>query len=485
MNILFVLYGDFYSNSANHLAIYARELQSLGHQCAVAIPYNLKSKNQYANGRFGAFLFDEVLENPWIVFDDGKPADVVHAWTPREVVREFICLYLAVIPTPLVIYLEDNEYWISCHELNMNEVSLLQQTDRHISRRISKSFSHPFRYHSFIGLADVAVVIQEKLAIEVPPWVHCETVMPCVDLDFFSPREVDPLLKAKYGIKQNEKIIVYPGGMNRFTKPLIKSLCEAVYLINEKGYPCKLLRTGPYKLDFAKHLPKNAADNILDLGVLPRDDLPNLLALADVLVQPGKVDPFEELRLPCKLPEFLAMGRPVIMPNANIANLLMDGADVVLTETGSSEEIAEKCIAIFSNPRQAEMIAKSGRRFAEKHFDAKSQALKLENTYKIACHNFNPIVSKKLWAGKCVGGAVDLYLALKLKLLAEVKDSEINFRVNDILNDYSQYIEYGHRRISGLEVYVEGSRSFFYIIFNDFKYILYGFLRDIKKRFMG
>ena len=36
MNILFVLYGDFTSNSAYPLALYARELHRSGHSCVVA-----------------------------------------------------------------------------------------------------------------------------------------------------------------------------------------------------------------------------------------------------------------------------------------------------------------------------------------------------------------------------------------------------------------------------------------------------------------
>ena len=46
--------------------------------------------------------------------------------------------------------------------------------------------------------------------------------------------------------------------------------------------------------------------------------LPALLRLADVLVQPGESNRFNTHRLPSKLPEFLASGRPVIMPRANL-----------------------------------------------------------------------------------------------------------------------------------------------------------------------
>ena len=92
------------------------------------------------------------------------------------------------------------------------------------------------------------------------------------------------------------------------------------------------------------------------------------MALADVFVQPGKIDPFEDLRLPGKVPEFLAMGRPVLMPDVNISHLFKDGVDAVFLRTGSAEEIALKCIDLFSDPQQAGRIGRAGRLLAEKYF---------------------------------------------------------------------------------------------------------------------
>ena len=90
MNILFVLYGDLTSNSANPLALYARELAARGHSCAVAIPDNLESLSEHANPAFRPLLYAAALNNPDAVFPDGRPADVIHAWTPRENVRRFV-----------------------------------------------------------------------------------------------------------------------------------------------------------------------------------------------------------------------------------------------------------------------------------------------------------------------------------------------------------------------------------------------------------
>lgn len=451
MNILFVLYGDFSSNSVNPLALHARELHMCGHSCAVAVPKNLETVHQCQNPSFRPLLYRDVLNDPESVFPDRRPADVIHAWTPREVVRRFVTSYLAKRPAPLVVYLEDHERWIACRAIGLDEATLVQQTEQRISERVPDALSHPFRYDSFIGLADAAVVIQDKLEIEVPPWVCCKTVMPGVDLEFFSPRAADGALRRKYGVADNERVIVYPGGLNGLNKPAIETLCRAIGLINGQGHPCRLLRAGPFALDFIDQLPPEAAASINDLGVLPRSELPDLLALADVFVQPGKVDPFEDLRLPGKLPELLAMGRPVVMPAVNIAHLFKDGVDAVLTRTGSAEEIAEKCVGLFTDPQQADRIGQAGRRLAEKYFAPKSQAGRMANVYKAACDRFDPMIAAEVWRTDCENTPVAMLLARKLKLLADAHGTKFSFEVGEILMEHARYIELMQRRVSGLE----------------------------------
>jgi glycosyltransferase involved in cell wall biosynthesis len=450
MNILFVLYGDFRSNSANPLALYARELQLRGHKCAIAVPLNLESVRLHEDPAFIPILCGDVLASPESVFPDGRPADVIHACTPREVVRRFIMSYMAKRPTPLVLYLEDNELWISTRALGLNEATLSQRTEREISAILPDSLAHPFYYDSFIGLADAVAVIQDKLRVKVPPWVHCETVMLGVDLEFFSPRPADVYLRKQYGVAEDERVIVYHGGLNEFTKPAIETLCRAVGLINQRGYPCRLLRTGPFALGFLQELPRDTVSAINDLGLLPRRELPNLLALADVFVQPGEIDSFEDLRLAGKVPEFLAMGRPVVLPDVNIAHLFRDGLDAVLLHAGTSDEIAAKCIELFSNPQRACEIGRAGRRLAERYFDVGSQACLLEGLYKTACRHFDPAIALETWRDPEENIPVTLLLARKLKSLAALS-TKLGFEAGDILREHARYVELMQRRVGGLE----------------------------------
>jgi GT2 family glycosyltransferase/glycosyltransferase involved in cell wall biosynthesis len=451
MNILFVLYGDFSSNSANPLALYARELQLIGHSCAIAVPANLeKSIGLYEDRAFIPVLYDGVLAAPDSVFPDGRRADVIHACTPREVVRRFVTVYMAKHPTPLAIYLEDNECWIAKQALGLDDDSLARETDLSIAERLPDALSHPFRYGSFIGLADAVAVIQDKLKSEVPPWVHCETVMLGVDLESFHPQPANVLLRNQYGIAETERVIVYHGGANSFTKPALETLCRAVGIINDQGHPCRLLRTGPFTLDFLGQLPGAAASAISDLGVVPKRDLPGLLALADLFVQPGKIDPFEDLRLPGKIPEFLAMGRPVIMPDVGIAYLFQDGVDAVLLGRGDADEIASKCLELFARPRYAEEIGMAGRRLAEKYFDARFQARRLESLYKIACDRFNPSIAREAWRDTTQSTPMPLLLSRKLRLLADLDHVKLECSAKNLLLEHSRHIELMQQRVSGM-----------------------------------
>jgi hypothetical protein len=202
-------------------------------------------------------------------------------------------------------------------------------------------------------------------------------------------------------------------------------------------------------LDFLDRLPPGNAERVTQLGILHREALPDLLALADVLVQPGKHDPFEDLRLPGKLPEFFAMGRPVLLPDTNIAGLLQDGVDAIIYRTGTPEEIAEKCLELFANPARARAIGEAGRRFAETHFDPKTQAAKLLEVYEAARDRFDPALAAKLWTDDAERISPSALLVRKLRLLAGAGGT--NAASSAMLEALASSMEYTLERAAGLE----------------------------------
>ena len=71
------------TNSLNHIGGFASALSAQGHSCVVAVPSGKDSLSAVPNPGFTAALYNELLERP-AFFPDGRTADIIHAWTPRE-----------------------------------------------------------------------------------------------------------------------------------------------------------------------------------------------------------------------------------------------------------------------------------------------------------------------------------------------------------------------------------------------------------------
>jgi len=428
MKILFVLYGDFSTNTANPVCLFANELSQLGHECVIAVPAGIASSKLQEGTTFTPILYADVLRTSGNIFSDGGRADIIHACTPRRGVYEFLLQYLPYWPTPLVLYLEDNELWISCNYLGLQESALIGLTDEELATRIPLALSHPIDYRYFIALADLAIVIQNKLNIEVPPFIPSHTIPWGVDHQKFKP-DVLALesLRAQFGITPNDKVIVYHGGLNGFTRPAIRDLCKAVELMNTDGIVCKLIRTGSNAINFWDELSPNARNIIFEMGVVPKENVPAILALADIYVQPGRVDPFEDLRLPSKLLEFLSMGKPVIVSNVNIAELLSHGENAWILAKGDPKEIAAAVMYLFKNPDKAALLGRGAREFAKIHFDIRTQTTKLVTAYMQAIANFDASQTKQIWdVAKVSGLLFAAILRIKLKVASQ-KDSDQGF----------------------------------------------------------
>ncbi len=110
---------------------------------------------------------------------------------------------------------------------------------------------------------------------------------------------------------------------------------------------------------------------------MERPFLIDMIRCADLFVQPGAPGPFNDYRLPSKLPEFMAVGRPIVLPRTNVGLRLRDGKDALLLETGSAEEIEAKVAAILGDPALADRLGRNAQAFARKTYVWSRQGEKL------------------------------------------------------------------------------------------------------------
>jgi glycosyltransferase involved in cell wall biosynthesis len=368
VNILFVNYGDFTTNSLNHIAGFARALDAMGHACAVAVPEGKDTVSVVPDPRFVPATYAELLSDPGC-FPDGRPADLIHAWTPREGVRKFVLSYQALAHARLVIHLEDNEDHLLASWLGIPIGDVRSVPEADVAEKVVQGLVHPRRYRHFLRSADGVTVIVDPLRQSVPAGVPTHLLEPGLDFESYRPQPADPALRRELGLREEEKVVVYTGSNTFANESEIGDLYSAVALLNERGMPTRLVRTGFNSPAFQAGLTASQKAHVLDLGFVEKSRLPTLLALADVLVQPGKPGPFNDLRLPSKLPEFLSVGKPVVLPASNIGNKLRDGEDALILKTGNPPEIAEACARIFADSELADRLGRNAVSFARSHFD--------------------------------------------------------------------------------------------------------------------
>ena len=367
--ILFALYGDFTANSALHVASLANRLAALGHECVVAVPHHVETVRYHAGHRFRAILFADCLQHPG-VFAGGRRADVIHAWTTRENVREFCAAYRAASPAPLVVHLEDHESRILEASLGRPLAELLALPPAALDALVPPILSHPRRGRAFLEAADAVTVIVDRLRELVPAGKPVQTLWPAADENVFFPRPIPWGLRRALDWDETHTVLFYHGNVHATNAAEVRELYAAVAALNRSGTPATLLRVGRDEVDFLGDLAAAVAPHVVNLGRIEHQHhLAPLLALADCFVQPGAADAFNDYRFPSKLPEFFALGRPVILPRTNLGTLLRHGEDAWILERADAAGIAGAIRALRADPALAARLGTGAQAVAAARFN--------------------------------------------------------------------------------------------------------------------
>jgi glycosyltransferase involved in cell wall biosynthesis len=377
-NILFVLYHNFKANSAIHVHNFANQLTACGLDCVVAVPSHKETAASLSNKNYKTIDFSEV-NSLKTVFGNGQGPDIVHAWTPREVVRIFCEKLSKLYSFKLFIHLEDNEEFI----LQKNTHQSLQELSAIDERHFPTHLSHPVRYRKFLELADGITIIIDRLQAFVPSHVPYLVLWPGVDKTIFFPRDRDQTLAAKLGIPLNCTVLCYTGNVHAANAREVRSLYLAVAMLNREGHPTILIRTGQDFHDFLGADDKWAKKYTIELGyVESHAAIADILALADILIQPGKKDAFNDYRLPSKLPEFLAMGKPVVLPETNIGRFTKSMEQAVPLTNVDALNIVETVKFLMADTALRERLGAGAVAFADTYLDWSTNGSKLLHFYQ-------------------------------------------------------------------------------------------------------
>jgi glycosyltransferase involved in cell wall biosynthesis len=338
--VLFVSHCDFTGQSAYHVYAIATELERRGWSPAIAVPGRPLGVGDLGRPAFQVLSFRDAARGRFR-YPDGRGPDLIHAFTPREHVRRLTLEIARRHDCGYVVHLEDNEIAV---------------------RRAHMSAYDPDAIAAFLeGAAGMTVIIDRLFELK-PDGVPGVVVWAGYDRALEVPGRTRESVRELLELDATARAIVYPGNVHEANVDEVRGLYEAVGNLRAAGHEVVLIRSGLTSIS-ASRLPK-LGKGIRDLGWIRRRRIFDILHAADILVQPGAPGLFNDYRFPSKVPEFLASGRPVVLPRTNIGLHLEDRVEALLLVNGDADEISHNIALLDADPNLRARLGQHGRTFA-------------------------------------------------------------------------------------------------------------------------
>ena len=220
------------------------------------------------------------------------------------------------------------------------------------------------------GVLAISKAIEERVrerALEVNPHLLVHRLPAIVDAHRFAV--IPPLTTNR--TDQLSPSFVYCGTWLRDVFFLIR----AFTLVKLGGFRCKLTIVGDFG-EVGQAITKYAvkkglqAEDIVLSGWIDEPALAACYKTAAALLMPLADDDRSVTRLPNKMGEYLASGRPVVTCKiGDLTDFLIDNVNAYLAEPGNERDFATKMIAVLQDPARAEQIGAAGQHCCLSHLD--------------------------------------------------------------------------------------------------------------------
>jgi len=380
MRVVFVYFGPLDVNSAIQAFHFGNELTEQGWDVTLAGLGDPRRIEAVGTPLFECISHEELDARAGSIPREGT---IVCGWTPRERVRRHTMNLVSRLRVPYVIHLEDNEEYLLESAAGMSLEELQRLPLRAQDRLAPPELIHPTHHVEFLrGAAGITVITEELNEFNLGQRPH-HVARPGIDTERFDPERPTRKEREQLGLRPEEFVLVYHGTIHYANQHEMMSLYVAVQLLRRRGHPVRLVRLGHSEFGGVDPRAFRAVgDGVLELGRIDWREVPDYLALADAFVQPGAPDVFNRYRLPSKLPEFLAMGRPVILPDCNIGHDLTDGENALLLEQGNAVEIMARVEDLLADREMAARLGRAARRFAVERLSWRENAAALGDFYR-------------------------------------------------------------------------------------------------------
>jgi hypothetical protein len=221
--------------------------------------------------------------------------------------------------------------------------------------------------------ADTVIVVSDGFRANLigrgVPAGKVHTIRNGVDPGEFEPRAgADLELRAGLGAGPGDCLVLY-AGTHGISQGLTSVADAAVELDGEPGIRFAFVGEGADKARLEQRVADGGLGYVTLRPGVPHEQVPALLAAADICLVPLRDVPLFSSFIPSKMFECLAAGKPVVGALAGEAAQILREAGGCVVPPGDSAALAEAVRALAADPGRRQEMGRQGRCYVEKYFD--------------------------------------------------------------------------------------------------------------------
>ncbi len=117
------------------------------------------------------------------------------------------------------------------------------------------------------------------------------------------------------------------------------------------------------------------AGNVSFPGRIPIEEVPGVVAAADIGVAPTRMDPFTEMSLSTKILEYAAMAKPIVASRLPTVERYFDAGTLAVYEPGDADSLASMILSLVDGPAERRArVRRTGRRVEELSWTRQAEA---------------------------------------------------------------------------------------------------------------
>ncbi|MCC7162375.1 MAG: WcaI family glycosyltransferase [Anaerolineae bacterium] len=225
---------------------------------------------------------------------------------------------------------------------------------------------------TYDGAARVLVVARsfmENLAHKGVPDAKLRYLPDWVDAKFIGGGTNGNGFRRSVGLDDDSFVVLHSGNMGA-KQQLQNVLNAARELGSQPNIAFVLVGEGSEKDGLITHARRDGLRNVLFLPLVPRDELPHLMATADLLVLNQHPDMVEGV-IPSKLLTYMAAARPIVVaahPDSEAARQVQAAGCGVWVEPNQPKALAHAVSELARDPAARQRLGERGRQFVGEYF---------------------------------------------------------------------------------------------------------------------